>query len=168
MKPKNSKDRRASFLKFLAIFAVTITAILFAVYFNFKVPNKENKILKNQVEAVEKEMIFQDGFSNEMKTIRGMIDSLEIKGGNLPYQNSIISAKLADLQKTIPTKDSTFRYDMYTNIVSAYVELQDAKGELIKLKDSKATIDEYKIALDQVRDKFTQCERDLYIARKSN
>ncbi len=168
MKPKNSKDRRASFLKFLALFVITITAILFAVYFNFKVPNKENAILKDQVKSVEKEMIFQDGFSKEMKSIRGMIDSLEIKGANLSYQNSLISGKLVDLQKTIPTKDSTYRYDMYTGIISVYAELLDGKIQLSELKDSKATIDEYKIALEKARSDFKQCERDLYIARGSN
>ncbi|WP_452226435.1 type VI secretion system transmembrane protein TssO [Lacinutrix cladophorae] len=168
MKPKNSKDRRASFFKFLALFAVTITAILFAVYFNFKVPNKENAILKNQVKSVEKEMVFQDGFSNEMKSIRNMIDSLGINGTNMAYQNNLISAKLVDLQKTIPTKDSTYRYDMYTNIITVYAELLEGKMQLHQLKDSKATIDEYKIALDKVKADFKQCERDLYIARGSN
>lgn len=168
MKPKNSKERRVSFFKFLALFAVTITAILFAVYFNFKIPNKENAILKEQVKGVEKEMIFQDGFSKEMKSIRGMIDSLDIKGANLSYQNSLISARLVDLQKTIPTRDSTYRYDMYSNIISTYAELQDAKIDLNKLKDSKSTIEEYKIALDKSRDELKQCERDLYIARGSN
>jgi len=69
MKPKNSKDRRASFLKFLALFVITITAVLFAVYFNFKVPNKENALLKDRVKSVENEMTFQDGFSKEMKSI---------------------------------------------------------------------------------------------------
>lgn len=168
MKPKNSKERRASFFKFLALFAVTITAILFAVYFNFKVPNKENTLLKDKIKAVDKEMIFQDNFSKEMKTILGMIDSLDIKGQNLSYQNSLISGRLVDLQKTIPTKDSTYRYDMYTNIVAVFAELQDSKAELSKLKDAKATIDEYKGALDRCKEDLKQCERDLFIARGSN
>lgn len=168
MKPKNSKERRASFFKFLALFIVTITAILFAVFFNYKVPNKENSILKNQVKAIEKEMIFQDNFSNEMIAIRSMIDSLDAKGQNLSYQNSLISTKLVDLQKTIPTKDSTYKYDMYSNIVAVYADLQEAKDELSSLKDAKNTIEEYKLALDRCRVDLKQTERDLYIARGSN
>ncbi|WP_452219796.1 type VI secretion system transmembrane protein TssO [Lacinutrix salivirga] len=168
MKPKNSKERRASFFKFLALFIVTTTAILFAVFFNYKVPNKENSILKEQVKAVEKELAFQDNFSNEMIAIRSMIDSLDVKGQNLSYQNSLISTKLVDLQKTIPSKDSTFKYDMYSNIVAVYADLQDAKGELSNLKDAKKTIDDYKLALDRYRVDLKQCERDLDIARRSN
>ncbi|AEH02121.1 type VI secretion system transmembrane protein TssO [Lacinutrix sp. 5H-3-7-4] len=165
MKPKNSKERRSAFFKFLALFVITMLAILFAVYFNFKVPNQENTLLKAQVKSVEKEMEFQNNFSKEMSEIKRMIDSLDVPGQNLPYQNSKISEKLVELQKTIPTKDSTFRYDMYSNIVATYVNLQQSEGELIDLNDAKSTIEEYQTALEKCRNELKQAERDLYIAR---
>jgi len=165
MKPKNSKERRSAFLKFLALFVVTVLAILFAVYFNFKVPNKENSLLKAEVKSVESEMEFQKNFSKEMESIKHMIDSLDVPGQNLPYENSLISTKLVDLQKTIPTKDSTFRYDMYNNIIATYVDLQKSEGELISLNDAKNTIEKYKIELEKCRTELTQTKRDLFIAR---
>ena len=165
MKPKNSKERRSAFFKFLGLFLVTMLTLLVAVYFNFKVPNKENALLKTQVKAVEKEMTFQNDFSAEMESIKSMIDSLDVPGQNVPYQNSKISEKLVSLQKTIPTKDSTFRYDMYSNIVAAYADLQQSEGELIDLKDAKNTIEDYKEALEKCRNDLKQAERDLYIAR---
>ncbi|WP_299888143.1 type VI secretion system transmembrane protein TssO [uncultured Lacinutrix sp.] len=166
MKPKNSKERRSAFFKFLALFVITMLAILFAVYFNFKVPNKENDLLKAQVKAVEKEMEFQKNFSEQMETIKGMIDSLDVPGQNLPHENSKISNKLVELQKSIPTKDSTFRYDMYTNIVNTFSNLQQSEIELIDLNDAKNTIEEYKMALEKSNNELDQVKRDLFIARK--
>lgn len=165
MKPKNSKERRTAFLKFLALFVVTMLTIVSAVYFNYKIPNKENALLKNQVKLVEKEMEFQSKFNKEMTEIKSMLDSLDVPGQNISYQNSLISNRLVDLQKTIPTKDSTINYDMYSNIVKMYVELQDTKGELLSLDDAKNTIEEYKVALDRCQRDLKQTERDLFIAR---
>lgn len=166
MKPKNSKERRSAFFKFLALFVITMLAILFAVYFNFKVPNKENAILKADAKAIEKEMEFQNNFSEQMMAIKGMIDSLDIPGQNVSYQNSQISRKLVDLQEAIPTKDSTYRYDMYTNIVNTYSALQLSEGELIKLNDAKSTIEDYKIALEKCQRDLKESQRELFIARK--
>jgi len=165
MKPKNSKERRSAFFKFLGLFVVTMLAILFAVYFNFKVPNQENTLLKAQVKAVEKEMVFQTSFSEEMDKIKGMIDSLSVPGQNISYENSKISERLVDLQKTIPTKDSTFRYDMYSNIVATYANLQQSQVKLIDLRDAQQKIDEYRIALEKYKNDLKQAERDLFIAR---
>jgi len=168
MKPKNTKERRSAFLKYLALFVVTMLAILFAVYFNFKVPSKENELLKNKVKAVEKEKVFQNKFSEKMTVIKNMLDSLDVPGQNVTYQNSLISDKLVDLQKFIPSKDSTYVYDMYSSIVDLYSELQAINGELRSLNSAKSTIEEYKDALDRCRSDLKQTERDLFIARGSN
>jgi len=168
MKPKNSKERRKTFLRFLLLFLLTVASILVAVYFNFKVPKKENNLLKTQVRVVKKEMVFQNKFFKEMKSIKGMIDSLDVPGQNVSFQTSLINTKLVDLQKGIPTKDSTYKYDMYTSIVELYAELQNAKDELRSLTDAKSTIEEYKDVLDKCREDLKQAERDLFIARNSN
>jgi hypothetical protein len=168
MKPKNLKERRKTFLRFLLLFLFTVASVLTAVYFNFKVPKKENKLLKTQVRIVKKEMEYQDNFFKEMKSIKGMIDSLDVPGQNISYQTSMISTKLVDLQKAFPTKDSTYKYDMYTSIVGLYVELQNTKDELRSLVDAKSTIEEYKDVLDKCREDLKQAERDLFIARNSN
>lgn len=168
MKPKNLKERRKTFLRFLLLFLLTVASILIAVYFNFRIPKKENSLLKTQVKIVKKEMEYQNNFYKEMKLIKGMIDSLDIPGQNISYQTSMISTKLVDLQKAIPTKDSTYKYDMYKTIVDLYLDLQNSKDELRSLVDAKSTIEEYKDALDKCREELKQTERDLFIARNSN
>ncbi len=168
MKPKNTKERRNSFLKFLLLFLVTVGTIVTAVYFNFKVPSKENALLKNEAKNIEKEMNFQDDFSKQMTSIKRMIDSLDVPGQNISYQNSLVSKKLVDMQGQIPTKDSTYRYDMYTHIINLYVELQETKDKLRDLKDAESTIEEYKDALDNCKQDYKEIQRDLDIARRSS
>lgn len=168
MKPINDKERQKSFIKFLLLFLATNIIIICAIYYDFKIPKKENELLKSQVELSKFETDFQRRFFKNMKSINVMLDSLDIPGQNLSYQNSLISAKLVELKKSIPTKDSTFKYDMYSNIINLFVELQDLKSEILAMGDSKNTIEEYKAALDRCRADLKQTERDLYIARGAN
>tara|TARA_R110000751_G_scaffold305198_1_gene421410 strand:- start:55385 stop:55894 length:510 start_codon:yes stop_codon:yes gene_type:complete len=159
MKPKNTKDRRNSFLKFLLLFLLTTGTIITAIFFNFKVPAKENALLKEQSKMVKKEMDFQSKFSKEMFEVKSLFDSLEVAGSNRTFNNSLISSKLVEMQKSIPTKDSTFRYDMYTRIVDLQVELQNTKKNLHELRDAEEKIKEYKELLDKCLDEYKDLQR---------
>lgn len=161
MKPKNSKERRTSFLKFLGLFIATVAMILLAVYFNFKVPTKENNLLREQSKLIEKEMEFQGNFFEEMQTVKRMIDSLEVPGAQINYESKLISSKLVEMQQSIPIADSTHLYDMHTTIVDLYVEMMENKEKLRSLSDAEGTIEEYKDALKQCRDDLKQAEREL-------
>ncbi len=167
MKPKNSKKRRNSFLKFLALFIVTVCSVQAAVFFNYKVPKKENELLRQKAKRSETESKFQAEFFSEMKGLKGLIDSMDIEGQNISYQSSLINDKIVDLQKKIPAKDSTYLYDMHMDIIQLYVELQATKENLLELKDAETTIAEYKTALDECQDDLKQLERELYIERRS-
>ncbi|WP_209405176.1 type VI secretion system TssO [Pseudozobellia sp. WGM2] len=167
MKPNNSKERRLSFLKFFAMFIVTVSAILAAVYFNFKVPMVENELLRKEISLFEGEKNFQRNFYGEMKDLKGLIDSMDIEGQNISFQNSLINDKIVNLQKRIPVKDSTYMYDMHIDVTELYAELQLVKGKLLKLKGAESTIEEYKTALDQCSQDLEQKGRDLFIARSS-
>ena len=164
MKPKNSKERISSFLKFLALFLVTVGMIVAAVFFTYKVPTKENALLREQSQVIDTAMEFQGGFFNEMKSVKKMIDSLDVPGQNTAYQKSLISNKLVELQNTIPRKDDdTHLYDLHTTIIDLYVELQTAKDKLHALRDAEGTIAEYKDALETCRRDLKEAERELRI-----
>ena len=166
MKPKNTKERRNSFLKFLLLFVITIAIIVTSVFFTFKIPVKENSILKAQADKIKKEIIFQNTFSKEMSKVNKLIDSLDVPGQNISYQNTLISSKLVDMQKSIPRKDSTFKYDLYSNIIGMYVDIQDMKGRLRDLNNSEIIIEEYKEAIEKSKKEYKELERDLVIARQ--
>lgn len=168
MKPKNLKERRSRFLKFILLFLLTVATIMALVFFNFRVPKKENSLLKTQAKSIKKEMEFQNDFSKKMKILRNMIDSLDIPGQNISFQKSLINSRLVDLQKTIPTKDSTYRYDMYTGIVKIYSDFVESKDKLRDLKEAESTIAEYKDELESCRKNLTESERNLYAARANS
>lgn len=167
MKPKNTKERRNSFLKFLLLFVATTATLITAIFFTFKVPVKENNLLKDQAKRIKKELEFQGDFYTRMNKVKNMLDSLDVPGQNVSYLNQLIGKDLAEMQKSIPRKDSTYKYDMYTNVVDLYVQIQDMKNKLHKLKDAESTIEEYKVTLDKCEQDFKQLERDLIIARRS-
>ena len=166
MKPKNVKERRNSFLKFLLLFIVTVGTIVTAVYFNFKVPTKENDLLKQEAVSIKKEREFQNDFSNEMLGVKKLFDSLNVPSTNKNYVNTLISSKLADLQKKIPIKDSTYRYDMYVNIVKLNLDLLNAKERLYELRDAESTIKEYKETLESCKDDYKQIQREIDVFRR--
>ncbi len=164
MKPKNLKERKKSFLKFLLLFIFTVLAIVLAVFFTFKVPIEENKLLKSQSISFDEELKFQKKFSTKITETKKLLDSLDVPGTNTKYINELVSKNLAELQKTIPEK-SDYDHDMYYQIVNMMVGTQNMKGRLWELKDAESTIEEYKEALDEANENFKQLERDLIIAR---
>ncbi|MFD0992974.1 type VI secretion system TssO [Tenacibaculum geojense] len=165
MKPKNTKERRNSFIKFLLLFLLTTATIVTAVFFTFKVPVKENNILKTQAKNFDKEIQFQSEFSNRMRNIKKLVDSLDVPGQNVQYINQLIGKDLAELQKSIPNKNSAYKHDMYYDVVNLYLEIQNMKGKLSKLKNAEETIEEYKIALEKAKEEYKTLERDLLIER---
>lgn len=169
MKAKNTKARRSSFLKFLLLFVLTVSIIVVAFYFDFKVmPFKENKVLRTHVTQVEKEVRFQEGFSEDIKTLRGMVDSLDIPGQNRAFLNSMLSAQIVKLQEKIPVKDSTYRYEMYNNIIWSFAEIQKLKDQLSSYSDVEERINEYKEALDKTRSELNEEKRTVDALRRRN
>ena len=51
----NSTERNQAFLKFLLFFLITVSLIVWAVYFNVNMPRKENVILKSEVNATRQQ-----------------------------------------------------------------------------------------------------------------
>ncbi len=168
MKPKNSKERRNSFFKFFLLFLFTVATIIFAIYFNYKVPTQENTILKQKFKLVEKDLEFQKEFTEEMNSIKTLMDSLDVPGTQKAYINSLISKKLVDLQTMIPTKDSTYKYDMYKSIVHLNIDIQKYKGRLFELRDAEEKIKECTDLLEKCNNNYDQALRDLDNVRLNN
>ncbi len=166
MKPKNSKERRNSFFKFLLLFVVTVGFIIVTIFFTFQIPKKENSLLKEEILSVNKERTFQEGFQLEMSRVKQMIDTLDTPGLNLPFQNAQISEKLVDLQELIPIKDTDVNYELYKGMVDALADLQKSEMKLKGLADAENKIEDYKTALDKCIKDYEEVKRDLDNARR--
>ncbi len=167
MKPKNSKERRNSILKFSLLFIFTITLIVATLFFDFdRVPIKENSVLRERSKAIEMEVQFQQKFSDKMITIRSLLDSLDTPGQHVQYINTLINSKIVELQNSIPGEDSTYRYDMYNNIVKSFVDLQGLKIKLKEFENVDTQLEEYEQELDRVNLELEKANRYIDALRR--
>lgn len=169
MKPKNNKERRNSILKFALLFLITVSIIVVALFFDFdRLPLKENELLRERKAMAEKEMEYQEEFSGSMEEIKALIDSLDVPGQNILYISQLVNSKIVDLQRTIPVEDSTYRYDMYNNIINSYLELKEMKTKLTEYGEVDKRLKEYEEELDRVREELNIANRNLDAYRLSN
>ncbi|PZW41557.1 hypothetical protein LX95_01238 [Mesonia algae] len=169
MKAKNRKARRNSFLKFFLLFILTTSIVVVALFFDFNVmPIKENKVLRQQAVEIEKEMQLQEDFSKDIQLLKGMVDSLDIPGQNRAFLNSMLSSQIVKLQEKVPVKDSTYRYDMYNNIIWSFAEIQKLKEELNSYSDVEERITEYREELAKCRDELKEEKRTVDALRRNN
>ncbi|TPN81245.1 type VI secretion system TssO [Aquimarina algicola] len=168
MKPKNNKERRNSILKFSVLFIFTIGLIVFAFFFDFdRVPLKIADHLMERSKAIEKEMEFQEQFSNNMSEIQSLIDTLDTPDLNYRHYNAMIDTKIVDLQKSIPVKDSTYRFKMYNDIVNSYADLHDYRNKLKELEDVEIQLEDYKEELEKVKEDLLKANEYIQVLQNS-
>ena len=167
MKPKNTKERRDSILKFTLVFGVTLILVITAVFFDFnRLPFKENSILKERILQVKKEEAFQLKFSKGAEEINALLDSLDRPGQNVQYFNALINDKIVDLQKGIPAKDSTAYYSMYVNYVKSFVDIQELKGKLKSFENADVRLQEYSQEVERLGAELDKKNRYLRTLRR--
>jgi hypothetical protein len=69
------------------------------------------------------------------------------------------------MQTSLPA-DSTFRHQMYINIIQSYLELKNAKASLIELNDAQSELQEYSTLVEQYKNDLSQAQRDLDLCRQ--
>ncbi|MCW5518537.1 hypothetical protein J1N09_01710 [Aureitalea sp. L0-47] len=167
MRPKNSKERRSAFLKFLVLFLVTTSTVVAAVYFNFKIPNQENEILREDAKLVNADLKFQQGFYSEMKEIKELIDSLEIPGTIVDFESKQISSRLAVLSDKIPPNDSTNLSDMNMKIIELLLDLKNDKVKLHEVRNASSEIETLKESLQNCESSLSSANQTIAILRNN-
>lgn len=137
-----------------------------AAFYGFNVPKKENELLRKMSEDVYENEQADRSFSEHMETVKHLIDSMDMPGINTPYMERLVSAELADLQASLPLEDSTYRRQMYSNIIQTYLELKNAKSILVETKDASAQAADCNNIIDRYKDELEQAQRDLDICRQ--
>ncbi len=160
MKPKNSKERYSSFLKFLLLFLLTTATAVGAIYFNFRIPSKDNELLRTQAKTFDSEIKFQNAFYNETELLRALMDSL-VDGQDLFFINGQIGTKLAELKESVPTEESTYLYNMHMSFIDMFVDLQTAKNRLLELNEAEDDIEFLKSELEDCNDDVNRLRREL-------
>lgn len=160
MKPKNSKERYSSFLKFLLLFLITTATAVGAIYFNFRIPSKDNDLLRTRAKTIDAEIKFQNDFYNETELLKALIDSLVV-GQDLFFINGQIGTKLAELKESVPTEESTYLYNMHMSIIDMIADLQTAKNRLLELNEAESDIEFLKSEFEDCKDVVNSLRREL-------
>lgn len=166
MKPQNYKERNVAFLKFMLLFFITSSLIIMAVFFGTRLPIEENAYLREKMRTIESNVQVEKHFAQEMENVKSLLDSMGLPNVNADYMQQLISSELASLQSDVTTNDSTYRKEMYSNILQTYLELKTAKHSIIKMQDVEMTIEEYSKLVDQYNEELKQTQRDLDICRQ--
>lgn len=165
MKSLNVKERRKAFISFFLLFLLTSSLVVTIVFFNFKVPEKENKYLHNKLIYLKLEEKNLTLFANEMEKVKSLIDSIGIKGTNVEFTEQLITTNLALMTNNYVKKDSSLHSKMYSNIISTYMDLEYAKLELLNLEDAKTDIEDYIKLVEELREDLDEKQRALDIYR---
>jgi GTP1/Obg family GTP-binding protein len=136
----NKKERYSAFIMFLVMFLITTGILIFALFFNYKLPLKENEVLRKENELMNKQFNFQKKFSSEFGKVTKMLDSMRKNPERAVYIEQNISEKLGDLNKEIP--EDTLSSVFYQRVILSIQDLVNSKKDMLQVTDSKGKIEQ--------------------------
>ncbi len=163
----NKKERRNSLLLFILMLILSFGTILTAIFFNTKLPLKENALLTKENKQIYYELAYQERFINELTLLNKDLDSLDKATDGYFFIEKTISLDLANLSAKIP-KDSLKNHKLYDNMVLTYKKLLDAKSLVKKIENSKNSIVKLNEAIEESEKEIEDLERALELCQRLN
>jgi hypothetical protein len=161
----NAKERNQAFLKFFLFFVVTLFLVIIAIYFDFRLPVRENKMLQEEIDQQRQADFNQGKFVTTMQEAAVLIDSLDKAGPNIAQINLQLNQKLIDLN-ALQQKDNSLYGKMDRTIVDKFVNLMDAKTKLQSLAESQNKISRMEADLNETKTLLQTCQQDLDAYRR--
>ena len=156
----NKKERLNAFLLFLLMFFITTGVLITAIYFNFKLPLKENEVLKTENDKMNAQFTFNKVFTEKMEGISKLVDSLDNAPDSFQFIEQSINYELVDLKEKIPN-DSVVNPKLYENIILTVKSYVNVKKKLFLSKDSKKEVDDLKDEIKELEDDAKDLARKL-------
>lgn len=166
-KPINTQERNSAFWKFLLVFILTITMITSAIYFDFRLPHKENEILKAKTETMRLQNMEQEKITNIFLETKKFIDSIDKPGVNIKYISDMVAQKLGDLSK-LNVGDSSIQGKMNRVVTNVFFEYNALKGKTTNVVESQTQVAELLSKNAVLQKDLEQAKRDLDFCRGSN
>lgn len=161
----NKKERTNSFLLFLLMFVITVGILFTAFFFSYKLPWKENTVLRTENQKIRYEFLYQKKFIKNLEKVDKLIDSLENTREGYFFLEQSINADLIDIKSEIP-KDSLDDKSMYENLILTYKKLMDAKRDLKQVENAKNEIDDLNEQLSASEKEIGQLEKALELSQR--
>lgn len=161
----NSQDRNQAFLKFLLFFIITVLLVVTAIYFNYRVPVKDNKFFQNELEVQRIQDANQAKFVVKMEQAVDLLDSLDKPGANTDLVDNSLNSIIGEMNKFL-SGGKTLYGRMDKVIWSKFDELRRAKKKILEDKDNADRIQSLKNELTNCNLAKEQAKRDLDLYRK--
>jgi DNA repair ATPase RecN len=162
----NAKERNKAFLKFLLFFVLTLILVITAIYFDFRLPIKENSYLQKEIDLQRQIEHNQENFVNTMHESVILLDSLDRPGTDIVQINAQLDQRLTELDG-LKQKDFSAYGKMDKVIVDKFWDLYHAKSKLRKLDEDENSIAKMRADLNDANTKLEQAQASLDAYRRS-
>jgi hypothetical protein len=163
----NKKERDTAFWKFLGFFLFSTLLVVSAVYFDTRIPAKDNAIMREQITAYKTQAAAQEKFVRSMDEAKGLIDSLARPGANTVYLNQLVAAKIRELAQ-LQYKDSSMYSRLNKNVLDVFLRYQEATNKAVSVGDLPRQVEDYRSKYEQAQRDLDNTRRDLDVLRRSS
>lgn len=163
----NDRERNLAFRKFLGFFLLSVLMVVGAVYFNTRIPAKDNEIMREQLGSFRTQSMAQEKFVKNMDEAKILIDSLNRPGANTIYLNQLIAARIRELAQ-LQYKDSSMFSRLNKNVLDVFLRYQESANKVVSMGDLPRQLEDYKTRYEQTQRDLDNARRDLDVLRRSN
>lgn len=156
----------SAFLLFLLMFVITTGVLVAAVFFNFRLPLKENEVLKAENEKILSEFNFQKTFADKVEYISTLVDSLDKAPESFQFTEQTINVELVNLNEKLQAKGSKDNNKLYDNTIITIKELVNSKKQLLTVSDSKKDIEALNSQIKAYEEENKDLVRELELSRQ--
>jgi hypothetical protein len=149
------------------MFLITTGVLFAAVFVNFKLPLKENEVLRNENDKILSEFNYQKKFSDRLEHVAVLVDSLDKAPESFQFIEQTINYELVQLKEQIPA-NSDQNMKLYDNVILAMKDLVNTKKLLLQVNDSKKEIDALNNQIKAYEEENKDLARDIEIMRQLN
>jgi len=157
----NSKERNQAFFKFLIFFLITVILIVWAIFFDYKMPVRENSMLQDKLTSQRQQEYNQQVFVQRMQETIQLLDSLDKPGTNQAQVSNQLSAKLSDLGE-LQGSSNTLNGKMNKVIVDRLADLHQTKQsnskKSITLTELESQLRTCKAELEKAQDRIDRLD----------
>jgi hypothetical protein len=162
----NSKERNEAFLKFLLFFLVTVILIVLAVFFNYRLPRSENKVLQEEVNIQRQQETVQAKFVTKMTEAIALLDSMDKGTTNVEQINSQLTGKLTEMELLRQKDDPSSYGRMHNAILNKLFDLQQSKASVRDLRKKADLYNSSQEELNTVKSQLAAANNELDAIRR--
>jgi hypothetical protein len=163
----NNKLRTEAYLKFLLFFVITVFIVISAVYFDVRIPSKDNDILREKITTYENQVFNQQQFITAAQSAKSLIDSMN----KLGQYNALLDREIAkqlEIMRAPGNQNNSFYTTMNKDVFNVLYDYNELNKKFIGSKDVTQQVEKLRNELSQCDAKRAEAERDLDIYRNSS